>query len=342
MKTMSPMFKRAGLLALAAMALGACDFGLLVDPDPAAPGAQITISNAEGPVCDLPQGDGGPEPVDVQVVMFSSFADLSEGPDAEGITVVDTVTDDQGVFSVTVAAPTLPGEHWVVAQCGAGGQAPQAAAAQELPTVDEDGVIFDLVSVSQAPLSVSLDKSEVAPGSVVTATFNRCQDENDFDVAEAQGEAVAAEPDLEALAADYPDLVVYLDGVPVQTILGEERNPTGTVSVPVTLATAGTHEIKGVCTYQTFRWDRELLAEELGGGPVITAAAAESEVVPAAIEYPVTSEGMPFTFDEATTQAVATVSVVAPQAPAGPAVAADTATPAPAAAPAVVQPRYTG
>ena len=98
----------------------------------------------------------------------------------------------------------------------------------------------------------------------MTATFNRCQDENDFGILEELGSPVAVDTDDPTL--DFPDLEVYLDGELVETIAGDERYPTGTVDVKMALNELGEHEIEGVCTFQTFDLDLEWLLDEMGEG----------------------------------------------------------------------------
>jgi hypothetical protein len=297
----TPLITRFGLLALGALVLAACDIGLVLAPNPAAPGATVTVSNADGPHCTQEASDGGTEPADglpVDLIMITNIVDLIEGPDIN--VVASTVTDANGLFQTTITAPDLPGSHILLAVCGGIGDIQDAevrAAAVDDP-VDEDGVIVDLVNVTQAPLSVSVDKAEVEPGDDVVATFNRCQDENDLGIFELEGLPAAVDTDDPAM--DFPDLDVYVDDELVETIAGDERYPTGTVDVPLTLAELGSHEIKGICTYQTFDIDLEVLLDELGE-PV--------SLSPTAIDYPLVDG--PFTLDEATTQASATVVVVA-------------------------------
>ena len=304
---MSPVMKRIGGLAVLVLAVGACDYGLNLSPDPAASGDEVTVTNApDGPVCEVPPvepsaaGAAAGVPVDVFVL---TDLEVTEEPVPTSV-----VTDDEGFFTATVDAPVIPGQHLVVAVCGgiAGPMDAQALAAAAEP-VDEDGTIVDLLQVGQAPLTISLSDDAVEEGDEVVATFNRCQDENDFNL--FTGLAPTAEPTPEELAADHPDLEVFLDGELVDTIEGTERYPTGTVDVPLTLDEVGEHEISGICTYQTFDLDVEAIIEEIGGGelPIEVLDGASA----AAIDYPFDPAQGLFVWDEATTQAAGTVVVSA-------------------------------
>jgi len=337
---MSPVMKRLAVVGLMALTLGACDFGLLMTPDPADPGDTVTVTNSpDGPTCNVPEvpkaapaATGG---VPVGVFALSSFV-LDEPPD---VTVVQT--DDDGFFSADITAPDHPGQHLVLAQCDFTDQAPvdvikRVTTAAE--PVDEDGVIIDSLTVTQDPLSIALSDDSVEEGDEVVATFNQCKDENDFDLFEEL-------PDPEELATDFPDLEVFLDGEHVTTIAGSERYPTGTVDVPVTLDEVGEHEITGVCTYQTFAFDFEKFVELINGGEIgsLSADAGAAAIDPS--EYPVHLGDDPTTeedetvatWDDATTEAAATVTVTAAE-------VEDTSAPAPAAPaePAPVQPTFTG
>ena len=335
---MSPVMKRIAILGLMALTLGACDFGLLMAPDPADPGDTVTVTNSpDGPTCiDEPAVPGSAQAaagMPVGIIVVTSLADLEGGP-PDDITVVDS--DDEGFFTAEITAPDIPGQHLVVAICGfsdvpPGGVLEDAAAAAE--PVDEDGVIIDTLVVGQQPLTIALSDESVVPGDEVIATFNRCKDENDFDQFEEIDAGSAADPTPEELATDFPDLDVFLDDELVTTIAGTERYPTGTVDVPLTLDEVGEHEVRGVCTYQTFDFDFEAFIEMIEGGgetPLLGGANA------AAITYPFPAEGDEeaeiVQWNEATTEAAATVTV---------ATVDDTVVPAPAE-PAPVQPTFTG
>ena len=299
----SPLLKRVGLLAVAAAALGACDLGLVLDPDPADAGDTVTVSNSDGPHCIVEEGEDG---VAVDIILVTDLVSLM-GPGDLDI-VASVMTGEDGLFEATVEAPDRPGQHLLFAVCGG---VPDEVleeglgAADVEDPVDEDGIIVDSLRVSQAPLTVSVDDDEVNPGDEVTATFNRCQDENDFGILEGLGSPVAVDTDDPTL--DFPDLEVYLDGELVETIAGDERYPTGTVDVKMALNELGEHEIEGVCTFQTFDLDLEWLLDEMGEG--LPQVVPQGTVGTAAIDYPLV-EG-PITLDETTTIAVTSVSVVA-------------------------------
>jgi len=300
----SPLLKRVGLLALGAAALSACDLAPLVAPEPADPGDTITVSNAEGPHCIVEEGEGG---VPVDIFLITDLVALLESGDEPEV-VASTTTGEDGLFETTIEAPERPGQHLLFAVCGGVPDFPDPeqlrAMAVEDP-VDEDGVIVDDLRVTQPPLAISVDDDEVHPGDQVTATFNRCQDENDFGFfEELEVDPVAVDTDDPAL--DFPDLEVYLDGELVETIAGEERYPTGTVDVSMELTELGEHEIEGVCTYQTFDIDLEWLLEELD--EEIPGLMPLQGVGTAAIDYPIV-EG-PITVDEATMVVAARVTVV--------------------------------
>ncbi len=361
---MISLTKRAGLLALVALALSACQYGLDFSADPAAPGQTVTVSNPDGTPC-LDYETEEPGEVGVVVMLITSlvdasnaFADAMDTGDASPIEefAVEGTTDEEGYFSVEVAAPTIPGQHLVLVACDASFEMieadlgdvriessslrddvdPIALQTLLLGLLGSENTIFDLLDVTQGPLTVSLDKDEVEAGKQVVATFNRCQDHNDLDLPsimalEMAPAAEGDEPDLEALASDYPDLDVFVDGVLVTTIEGTERYPTGTVDVPLTLSEVGEREITGVCRYQTF----ELLEEYF---EVIGSQIQGAGLQPQAVEYPYppAEDEAPVVWDEGEPlTATALVNVVAAE------VGADTATP-PAAAPVVVAPRYTG
>jgi hypothetical protein len=341
--SMSPVMKRIAVLGLMALTLGACDYGLLLTPDPADPRDTITVTNApDGPTCFEPLVDPKSaqsaieQSVPVGIFVMTSILDIV-GPTPD-VTVVQT--DDEGFFTAAVPAPDIPGQHIVVAVCdytdGPIEEVLQDAAAAAEP-VDDDGVIVDELIVTQEPLSIALSDTSVEEGDEVIATFNTCKDENDFDFGALDTVSAAAIPTPEELANDFPDLVVTLDGQPVATIAGTERYPTSTVDVPVTLTEVGDHEIKGVCTFQTFRFGLEDLVELFNESgeelPLLqgVSAAAEDDIA-----YPFPEEGSEEAlfgqWDEATTEAAGTVTVLAVD---------DAAVPAPAE-PAQVQPSFAG
>ena len=359
---MTPLMKRAGLLALAALALSACEYGLGLSPDPTAKGQTVTVTNEGGHLCMVDEEVPGESDVVVFVVTSlvdaaSSFAALMGGDETalDELGVVETTSDDGGVFAAQVTAPSIPGQHLVVAVCNAStdieipeleelrvGTAalrddvdPESLAMFLQALILSDDVIVDLLDVAQGPLTVSLDKTEVEAGKQVVATFDRCQDHNDFDLpsimaGEGMGptEAGSEEPTPEEISTDHPDLDVFVDDVLVTTIAGTERYPTGTVDVPLTLTEVGEHEITGVCRFQTFEMLLEDLSVEVG----------LSSVQPQALEYPFPADGegpVPFQWNEDVLTAAATVDVVAASVGAG-------AVNPPAAAPVVVAPRYTG
>jgi hypothetical protein len=312
-------------------------------PDPADPGDTVTVTNApDGPTCTEPEVEPrsaqAAAAVPVGVFVISSFV-IEEEPD---VTVVQS--DDEGFFSAEVTAPDRPGQHLVFAICDFSEETPEevieeAAAAAE--PVDEDGVILDTLSVTQAPLTIALSDDSVEEGDEVIATFNRCQDENDFDQFEELGLGTAADPTPEDLATDFPDLEVFLDDELVATIAGTERYPTGTVDVPLTLDEVGEHEVRGVCTYQTFDIDFEKLIAlieegEGGGGFDAGAAAVDPSQYPFSIGDDPETEQVDedfATWDDAITEAAAPVTVTAAE-------VEDTEAPAPVAVP--VQPTFTG
>jgi hypothetical protein len=338
--SMSPVMKRIAVLGLMALTLGACDYGLLT-PDPADPGDTITVTNApDGPTCFEPLVDPSSahaaidQSVPVGIFVLTSVADLIEsGPD--DITVVQS--DDEGFFTAEVAAPGIPGQHIVFAICDYSDELPvdevlEDAAVAEV--VDETGVVVDDLIVTQQPLSIGLSDTSVEQGDEVIATFNRCKDENDFDLGELDVASAAETPTPAELAVDFPDLEVFLDDgtEPIAIVEGTERYPTGTVDVPITLTEVGDHEIKGVCAYQTFRFDLATLVEffnEVGGElPPLegVSAAAGGDI---AYPFPEDgSEGAQYgQWDEAITDAAGTVTVLAVD---------DSAVPAP------LQPTFTG
>jgi hypothetical protein len=316
-------------------------------PDPADPGDTVTVTNApDGPICNVPPegpqaapaAEGG---VPVGVFVLSSFL-LEEEPN---VTIVQS--DDDGFFSADITAPERPGQHLVFAICGFTDEAPidvveEAVAAAE--PVDEDGVILDTLVVTQEPLSIGLSDDSVEEGDAVIATFNRCQDENDFDQFDELDTVSAADPTPEELATDFPDLEVFLDGEHVTTVEGTERYPTGTVDVPVTLDEVGEHEISGVCTYQTFDFDFEQFLELIDGGEIggLSSGASAAAIDPS--QYPFSIGDDPetepvetiATWDDATTEAADTVTVTAA------AVEGTDAPAPPAAEPAPVQPTFAG
>jgi hypothetical protein len=318
--------KRAALLGLAALALGACDLGLTITPDPVGPGASVTVSNkVDGPHCIVEEeSDGTP----VDVVGITNFVELIESGELD--VVASTTTDEDGLFEVTVEAPDIPGEHLVLAVCNGIPDVDQLQAVAVDDPVDEDGVIVDTLRVTQPPLSVGVDEDEVHPGDEVVATFSRCQDENDLGFFD-ELEPVAVDTDDPAL--DFPDLDVYVDGELVETIAGEERYPTEAVQVPITLDELGDHEISGICTYQTFDIDLEWIFEQMPEEGPFPQALLPGSLGTAAIDYPLV-EG-PFTLDEATTEAAVTVAVVAEA-------VAPADVPAAAPSPAVAAPTYAG
>jgi hypothetical protein len=310
---MSPLVKRIGGLAALVLALGACDYGLVLDPDPADPGDTVTVTNApDGPTCVVPDVEpraaGAAAGVPVGIAVVTDFEELIGAPD---VTVV--MSDDDGFFSAEVEAPDRPGQHLVFAICDYSEGELEAVAAAE--PVDEDGVIVDSFRVTQDPLSIALSDDQVEEGDEVVATFNRCQAENDFSLFELEEGPIepeagaAADPTPEELATDFPDLAVFLDGELIDTIEGTERHPTGTVDVPVTLDEVGEHEIKGVCTYQTFDLDLETIVEFFNAGGEGPEGGVEGAGA-AAIDYPFSPEPGFFTWDEATTEAADTVTVV--------------------------------
>jgi hypothetical protein len=302
----SPLLKRASLLVLAAVALGACNFGLVIDPDPADPGDTVTVSNAEGPHCVVEEEEDG---MPVDVIMITDITSLLESGELD--VVASVTTDADGLFETTIDAPERPGQHLLLAICGG---LPEELEPEQLRAmavedpVDEDGVIVDSLRVTQPALSVSVDDDEVAPGDTVTATFNRCQDENDFGFFDELPAPGAVDTDDPAL--DFPDLDVFVDGELVETIAGEERYPTGTVDVAVQLDDEGDHEIAGVCQYQTFALDVELLVDELNDEQPELPRLEQGTLGAAAIDYPLV-EG-PFTLDSATLSAVVVVTVAEP------------------------------
>jgi hypothetical protein len=341
--SMSPVMKRLAVLGLMALTLGACDYGLLLTPDPADPGDTITVTNGpDGPTCFEPLVDPKSahaaieQSVPVGIFVMTSILDII-GPEPHPAEIVET--DDEGFFTAEIPAPDIPGQHIVFAVCDFSDEVPidevlQDAGAAAEP-VDDDGVIVDELIVTQQPLSIALSDTQVEKGDGVVATFNRCKDENDYAFGELNVGS-AAIPTDEELATDFPDLVVTLDGQPVATIAGTERYRTGTVDVPVTLTEVGEHQIKGVCTYQTFRFGLEELVELFNDSgeplPLLqgVSAAAEDDIYP----YPEegSEEAIFGQWDEATTEAAGTVTVLAVD---------DAAVPAPAE-PAQVQPSFAG
>ena len=172
-------------------------------------------NSPDGPTCidepAVPSSAQAAAGMPVGIIVVTSFADLEGGP-PDDITVVDS--DDEGFFTAEITAPDIPGQHLVFAICGFSdvppGEVLQDAAAAAEP-VDEDGVIIDTLVVTQPPLSIALSDDSVEPGDEVIATFNRCQDENDFDQFGELGGVAAADPTPEELANDFPDLEVFLD-----------------------------------------------------------------------------------------------------------------------------------
>ena len=321
----SPLLKRIGLFATGALALTACDFGLVIDPEPADPGDLVTVSNGDGPHCIVEEGEDG---ILVDIVLITDAVAFEESGEFD--LVASTMTNAAGLFTTTIEAPERPGQHLLVAVCGGVPEVMEElrVAAVEDP-VDEDGIIVDTVRVTQPPLSVVVDDDEVNPGDEVTATFSRCQDENDFGLLDVLAEEVdPTAVDTDDPELDFPDLDVYLDGELVETIAGDERYPAGTLDVPLALTELGAHEITGVCTYQTFDVDLEWIFEEMAGDELPLEVLPQGTVGAAAIDYPIV-EG-PLTLDEATTEASVTVVVVA------------AAVGATGAAPVAAAPDYTG
>jgi hypothetical protein len=360
--------KRAGLLALTAMALSACQYGLDLSVDPAAKGQTVTVSNPDGTPC-VDYETEEPGEVDVVVMVITSLVDVSNAMaqamdtgDASHLEpfVDEGTTDEEGYFSVDVTAPSTPGQHLVLVACDASLEMieedveelrieasslrddvdPEALYLVLSMLFGSENTIFDILDVTQDPLTIAVDKDEIEAGEQVVATFNRCQAHNDFDLPSIMAAEMALaeagdEPDPEELASDYPDLDVFVDGVLVTTIEGTERYPTGTVDVPLTLTEVGEHEISGVCRYQTF----ELLEEYFEMVPQTYGAELQAQAVE--YPYPPADEEAPVVWNEAATNpASAVVDVVAADTGAG-TVTPPAANP-PAAAPVVAAPRYTG
>lgn len=326
------LLRRLALLGAGALALGACDYGLSLSPDPVAPGGMVTVTNAdEGPACLVEDEEGTDEVVAVGAADTPLPVDvfvITEEPTAEPDPVASVMADEEGVFEATFPAPTRPGQHVVAASCfpGLGEEDPVIIrSADHLEPIDSDGIIVDMLRVAQPPLTLSLSDDEVEVGDEVVATFSLCQAENDFGfLEEILGEG--GDELAEELAADYPTLAVFVDGVLVDTIETTERYPTGTVDVVLAGLAEGAHEVLGVCTYQTFDFDLETIIEE-EGGPILVPIEPLS-VGATAVDYPI--EEFPFTFDEDTVEAQGTVNVVAA------AIAPTTAQPV------VAQPTYAG
>ena len=89
----SSLLQRVGLLAVGAAALGACDLAPLVSPDPASPGATVTVSNLDGPHCVVEEGDDG---MPVEVVLITSIVELIESGEFD---VVASVMTDEDAFA---------------------------------------------------------------------------------------------------------------------------------------------------------------------------------------------------------------------------------------------------
>jgi len=306
---------RVGLVMMGVLVLGACEYGLGIDPAPVDPASSFTITNAEGTPC-LPDSPVGAAVAEEETV---------SGPPTD---VYEA--DAEGIFTIDLEAPELPGHYLVGADC----------ATPDLEGPNPDGTYFDTVLVGQ-DFGVTVDKPQVelqSGSAVVNATFTPCKAENDFVLDEMPG--IEAEPEtpieLVELRNDFPDLDVFVDGVKVTTIAGTERYPSAPIVVPITLTTVGDHVVEGICTYQTVRWNTELLqAIAEGSGPDLAAAAAVEYPYP---EDPSTS---PFIWDEDTLEAEAPVRVLAASVGAG--TATPPATPAAQPAPAVqAAPRYTG
>src|SRR5690606_7264911 len=111
---MNLLYKRAGMLGVAALTLGACEFGLGIDHSDDAigvpAGTLITITNADEIPCEIPEGE---ETSPASVVVLSEATD-----DEEDVTPIVVETDSEGVFTTTVTAPSRPGHHMVIAICG--------------------------------------------------------------------------------------------------------------------------------------------------------------------------------------------------------------------------------
>src|SRR5690606_14126240 len=185
---------------------------------------------------------------------------------------------------------------------------------------------------------LDLDEATVADGAAVVATFRGCESDNDFDLAAAmaaqqggdgddlvilQADEDPAEQllaDLEELRDDHPVLEVYVDDELVTTVTADERYPAA-IPVTLTLTGAGTHEIRGECSYQTVEVDEDLLADLLDDGFEPQALGV------AAVEYPYELDVLgPLTWDWVDEPLVARAAVeVVAGAPAG--AGADTATP---------------
>lgn len=358
--------RRGALLVSVALLLGACEWGLTFTPGVAHRGETVTVTNDGHVPCLVEVGEEEPElvPGETDVVVFvvtsvvdtaNAFAAAASGGGLDALDDVIyavTTSDEDGVFSVEIPAPSIPGEHLVVAFCGGSLEDLDAApAAQEallavqatledvdlealellLFTLLADESRVDLLPVEQAGISLTVDRSTVTVGESVVATIDWCQAENDFDVpalvqaqareyeeeeGELSDEDLALLQTFEELAGDHPDLEVYVDGELVETVTADERYPTGEVQVTLPLHEVGTHEIKGVCRYQTFDLEAEMVLSPVVDYPF---PPEDAEVVPS-----------PGTWDEAELMATASVEVVA------------AATGTPAAQPVVAAPAYTG
>jgi hypothetical protein len=330
--------RRLAMLALGALTLAGCDYGLGISPDPAAPGATITVTNAdEGPAClvvdeepelEAESVEAADTPLPVDIYLITDLTELMGG--VEPTPVASVMADEEGVFEATFPAPARPGQHLVVALCQPEGEGPIIIGpADHLEPIDGDGAIFDDVRVTQPPLGLTLSDDEVEVGDEVVATFTRCQAENDLGFLEGQAEGEDPDPEVVELATDHPDLDVFVDGELVDTVEGDERYPSGTVDVVLPFDEVGEHEVLGVCTHQTFDLDLELLVELMEGGGDGGEEIILDGVSTAAVEYPI-EEG-PLVIDEATLEAAGTVTVLAEA-------VAPTAQPNPV----VAQPTYAG
>lgn len=343
--------RRGGALLSAAVLLGACQWGLTFTPGVATQGGTVTVSNEGGEPCPVPDGPPDGEGGDVAVfVVSSAMAVAGELPgsleDLEGTSVHFGTTDADGFFSLEVPAPERPGDHLVVAICGLTGE----EAGEPIEGIPAFGWYLDVLAVERT-FRLDLDEATVADGAAVVATFRGCESDNDFDLAAAMAAQQGGDgddlvilhadedpaeqllADLEELRDDHPVLEVYVDDELVTTVTADERYPAA-IPVTLTLTGAGTHEIRGECSYQTVEVDEDLLADLLDDGFEPQALGV------AAVEYPYELDVLgPLTWDWVDEPLVARAAVeVVAGAPAG--AGADTATPP--AQPVVAAPAYTG
>lgn len=246
----TPKIRRGGLLAVAALLLGACQWGLTITPETARKGQTVSVSNEGYEVCwayDDEEELWAPGETDVVVIPFSSLVDFSsallaafEGGGSAALSefaLVEARTDEAGVFTAEVPVPSIPGDHLVMAICNATiadldeppeelpedlvlqlqaapGDVDPEAMILLLGLLASDDVSSELVTVGQDPFVVGVDKVQVTEGDPVVASFTWCQAENDFDLPSLLlAQSSPGEVDDEEVAQEIAEMVADLEEV---------------------------------------------------------------------------------------------------------------------------------